>query len=269
VHFKDDFYDEAELAEYEPMSDVSVRGERMSRLIDHARRVFGERKDLSILDIGCGKGWHLDFLKSKGYTGVRGVEVNATGAKAARARGLKVDEGLLENQRYPDGSWDVVYMDQVIEHLEEPAPLLAEVFRILKPGGILWASVPNIRAWHILTRLKHRHRHFEGSRHLNYYTRATLRRTLEQAGFRVEANGTYFEEFTLNRLKGVLCNPADFDIAAIRRSKTPAAAGAPARKSPSKLRELVRAVAKPLNAPLIKLTQLTGGGAYIEAVGRK
>ncbi len=268
IHFREDFYDEAGLNEYEPLRDASVRGERMGRLIRHIRRVFGEKKDVSILDVGCGKGWHLDYLRWKGYSSVRGIEVNASAARAARARGLAVDEGFLETRHYADASWDVVYMDQVVEHLEEPAALLAEVHRILKPGGFLWASVPNIRAWHILFRLKERHRHFDGRGHLNYYTRATLAKTLEKEGFRVESNETYLEEFTIQRLKGVLLSPADFDMPAIEKSRTPAAA-AQAAPNGAGVKKLLRTLAAPVNAPLIWITRLMGGGAYIEAVGRK
>ena len=269
IHFQDDFYDERELAEVEPLSDRSVRGERMNRLIREIQRVYGARKDLRILDVGCGKGWHLDFLRSKGYPKVRGLEVTKHAIEAVKARGLEIDKGLLEEQAYPEGFWDVIYTDQVVEHLEEPQRVLKEIYRVLKKGGIFWLSVPNTNAWHIRWILKHRHRHFEGARHLNHYTCETLGSSLEAAGFRVEKTKTYIEEMTLQRLKGVLLRPEVFDTAAIRDYKTEALKGAPTAPKNLFFKKILNRAAEPFNFPLIWLTRWRKGGAYIEMVGRK
>ncbi len=269
-HFSDDYYDEGELAEPEPMNERSVRGERMSRLIAAMRRAFGTRKDLKILDVGCGKGWHLDFLRHKGYARIRGIEVNDKAARAALARGLDVDLGFLESHNYCAENFDVVYLDQVLEHLEDPKLVLGETLRILKKGGLVWASVPNIDAWHIRLRLGTKHRHFEGHTHLNYFTCGTLKRFFEQSGFRVQRLGTYLEEVTLQRLKGVLFNPGDFDIPAIQKYKKAEMAAPPKKELPkASLKKWVGRLTAPVNFPLVRATRLLRRGAYLEIVARR
>jgi SAM-dependent methyltransferase len=68
-------------------------------------------------------------------------------AAAARESGLNVRSGLLEEQRYPDATFDAASLFEVVEHLREPLPLLRECRRILKPGGILIISTGNAASW--------------------------------------------------------------------------------------------------------------------------
>ncbi len=270
VHFEDAFFANKRIR---ALDDHPVRAERMRRFVKALERHLGPRKDLAILDVGCGKGWNLAFLKNAGYVQTRGADINREAILTARHHGLEVDEGYLEDQKYPDGSFDAVLMDQVIEHLENPKSLLREAHRILRKGGVFWASVPNIRAWHIRLFLKQRHRHFEGSRHLNYYTPASFADLFRRTGFEPVRVGTYFEELTIQRLKGVLADPASFDVAAARKepvaARSEADRGFAERAKRPLAKSIVAALAAPVNWPLVRLTRLLNGGAYLEIIARR
>jgi 2-polyprenyl-3-methyl-5-hydroxy-6-metoxy-1,4-benzoquinol methylase len=141
-----------------------------------------------VLDIGCGSGVLLARMKSLGWQ-AEGVELDPDGVKAARARGVPVREGTLEQQAFPENHFDAVHSAHVIEHVYDPLSLLRECHRILKPGGRLVILTPNIESWG--------HKRFGSAwlnldppRHLILFSGATLRRAAEQAGLSVERLGS-------------------------------------------------------------------------------
>lgn len=109
------------------------------------------RPDHIVLDLGAGRGGQLDgpvdIIKS--LATIRG--------KVARLHGCDVDDAVLENPYldearvfgageplpYEDASFDLIYSDWVIEHLEDPQRFVSELKRILKPGGWFCARTPN------------------------------------------------------------------------------------------------------------------------------
>jgi len=115
-----------------------------------------------------------------------GVEINAEAANYARQRfGLNVFIGTLTDAHYPDNFFDIITLWNVLEHLHQPQATLFEISRIIRAGGLLVISVPNpdcIEAkifgqyWAGL----------DAPRHLYIYSRYTLQRALELAGFTVK-----------------------------------------------------------------------------------
>jgi SAM-dependent methyltransferase len=101
-----------------------------------------------ILDLGCGYGAFVYFLVREGYTDVIGVDVSAEQVEIAHRLGL-TNVHLAANQVFVDGiantEFDVILLMDVLEHLTGPQllELLAGVRRILRPGGICIAHVPN------------------------------------------------------------------------------------------------------------------------------
>lgn len=91
-----------------------------------------------LIDVGCGDG---QFLRSVSGTRKRGLEFNAEAVARARHQGLQVSQDRLESQ--PSGSADYVTLFQVLEHVAEPAALVREAARVLRPGGRLFLSTPN------------------------------------------------------------------------------------------------------------------------------
>lgn len=137
--------------------------------------------DGKLLDIGCATGTFLDVMKALGWE-THGVELNPTAAAAAEAKGHQIKVGPADVEHHPPASFDVIYLWHALEHTHSPARTLAAIKRQLKPGGSLVMAVPNFNAlqrriWGESWPAS------EVPRHLYHFTRPTLRRYLEDAGF--------------------------------------------------------------------------------------
>ena len=92
--------------------------------------------------------------------------------------------GELRDARIGDASFDVVYMNEVIEHVVAPVELLAEVRRVLRPGGIALLRTGNARSWTARLRgADWRYFQFAGHGHIRYYSPAAARALAAAAGF--------------------------------------------------------------------------------------
>jgi len=97
------------------------------------------------LDIGCGNGKFLSKLVSLGWD-AQGVEFNAGAVDVCHKSGLRVYHGDLHSAKFPAESFDLVSARHLIEHLPDPDSFMAEVARILKPGGYLQIRTPSSKA---------------------------------------------------------------------------------------------------------------------------
>jgi SAM-dependent methyltransferase len=100
------------------------------------------------LDLGCGDGTILKrILDHVGPREVVGIDLDPRETEAACATGLytAVHTGPGSEIPEPDCEFDFVFSNSVLEHIEELAPVLAEVARVLKPGGIFYFTVPSAR----------------------------------------------------------------------------------------------------------------------------
>lgn len=149
------------------------------------------------LMVGCGDGLELEVARELGWQ-VCGHDVDPdTTARVAASLGVEVHCGHFPDLDVPDGSFDLVYMDQVIEHPKEPGPFLDKAARLLRPGGVLYLGQPNITSLSnhgktLLGRLglreRRRGRHYASQHHITYYTPGVLKRHLRrQLGLEVVA----------------------------------------------------------------------------------
>lgn len=95
-----------------------------------------------LLDVGCGNGRYLRTMRSLGWQ-VEGVELNRQSAEFCRSTQLSVHNGDLASAQFPSASFDVITARHVIEHIPTPHEFMAELARLLKPGGRLVVETPN------------------------------------------------------------------------------------------------------------------------------
>ncbi len=137
-------------------------------------------RSVTMLDVGCGDGGFVAFAGSLGWD-ASGIDPDPAAAAAARRRGVRADVGTLEDQGYPAGTFDLIVMNHVIEHVHEPLRLLRECRRILTAGGRVLITTPNAgSALHL--RYREHWRGLEPPRHLRIYSVAGMATTLQNAG---------------------------------------------------------------------------------------
>lgn len=112
-------------------------------ILDVLARVTSPLSGKSLLDIGCGTGEYLVSAANRGMK-VTGIDVEGSIAKHIQEKyGLRVLTGLFGDETFPPDSFDVIVLSHVIEHLQEPIPLLRSIHRALKPGGAFVMATPN------------------------------------------------------------------------------------------------------------------------------
>lgn len=101
-----------------------------------------------VLELGCGKGLLGEQIQMSTEALVYGVDISPSGIQLAKKRGVLAKVADL-NKRLPfnNGYFDVIVSDQLFEHVYKTDHLLSEIFRILKPGGIVVTVTPNLSFW--------------------------------------------------------------------------------------------------------------------------
>ncbi len=139
------FYEGADV----PLSSGPDRARRQAAML--AGVLQGRAGPAVVVDLGCGDGSAL-AVAARRLTAHRfaGIDWSAAALRRARGLGLTVLRAGVDAPGLPlaDGAVDVVIMSELIEHLVDPDQALAEVRRVLRPGGSLLLSTPNLAAWY-------------------------------------------------------------------------------------------------------------------------
>jgi SAM-dependent methyltransferase len=140
------------------------------------------RSNNRLLDIGCGAGSLLMTARKAGWD-AEGVEVSLPTVELLRNKGLKVFPGELAKAAFPTAYFDVVTAAELIEHVSDPSALIAEVARVLRPGGIFWATTPHSNGASARV-LKLKWSVISPPEHLHLFSTRGLSRLLSDHGFR-------------------------------------------------------------------------------------
>lgn len=168
---------------------IDMRESRIRKLL----RLLESETPGHLLDVGCAGGELAALLATRGW-GVHGVEAEPALVEAARARGVEAHSLDLDSAPlpWPDGAFDAVVTAEVIEHVVDTDRLLAEIARVLRPGGALVVTTPNLASFENRLRLllgrypMWMDVGLEGTGHLRYYTPRMLRHQLRCHGLRME-----------------------------------------------------------------------------------
>ncbi len=157
---------------------------------DHSRPVLADDyawrlRAARVLDLGCGAGDSVDLFRSVDpQVSWVGADIEDSAEVAGRTR-TDAEFVSFNGRRLPfeDSSFELVYCKQVLEHVEHPRELIAEVARVLRPGGHLAGSTSQLEAFH--------------SRSVFNWTPYGLTRVAEDAGLRVVELRPVIDGFTL------------------------------------------------------------------------
>lgn len=191
----------------------------------------------ALLDIGCGKGEFLKITKDRGWL-VSGVEASKGMAEYA-AKTLKLDIfcGLLKDANWANHSFDVITLNMVLEHVDDPHELFKEMSRLLKPDGIIFIEVPNMDSFMLAcARFYFRLKGLDWSPllsplhppyHCYGYNKKSLTILAKQHGFKVkkiivtdtrwrgfrsQKEDRYFEKWARNAVTGFSCFIGSGDV---------------------------------------------------------
>lgn len=169
-----------------------VRREILPLLPEHSDRIF---------EVGCGAANTLAYLKSSGRCNwAGGLELFHDAAEAARSKIDLVLEGNIEAMDLPleESSLDVILCLDVLEHLVDPWTVVGRLHKLLKPGGMLLCSIPNIRYYRVslalllFGRWRYTPSGILDKTHLRFFTRQTAIDLVASSGLvidRVETTG--------------------------------------------------------------------------------
>lgn len=167
-----------------------------------------DNPDVRCLDVGCFEGALLDQLQQRTKWKLFGLEANTKAVEVARTKGHQVWQATAEDAAVvvPDGmSFDLIFLGQTIEHLEDPLAALNRLRLLLAPGGAIVVSVPNLGSKQVEL-FGPTWAHWHVPYHRTLLTPRALRQMARLAGMRVERLRTHTHPYwtamtiQLNRL---------------------------------------------------------------------
>ena len=155
-----------------PGSDNLPSLERYEHVFDFI--VDRLKENARILDVGCALGGFLRYCETKGYFNSFGIEPIEEYVKASRKK--RVRHGNVYDIPFPDNSFDLVVLDQVLEHLVDPRLAMKEINRVLDKSGLVYIGVPDVDRYDDY--------YFYISReHIQHFNLITLKILAEKNGF--------------------------------------------------------------------------------------
>ena len=151
---------------------------------------FVPRSCVRLLDIGCGEGAFGALFKKERGGEAWGIEPYAPAAMVAATRLDKVlSSPLSECVDLPQGYFDTICFNDSLEHFAEPEPALTSCKALLRPSGVVVASIPNVRyienIAHLLIELDWRYENsgIRDRTHLRFFTKKSMERMFQEAGY--------------------------------------------------------------------------------------
>ena len=182
----------------EEIANLALTYGRYLRLLER----YGIKKE-ALLEIGCGNGFFLEEALRQGYAQVQGVEPSM--AAVLRAAPLVARHITVEAMRpglFSPDSFSAVCLFQVLDHIIQPKPLLSEIHRLLKPGGMVLCIVHNVTAFS--ARILRQRSPIVDIEHTYFYSPPTLCRLFLLCGFTVEKSGSVANRYSLSYLARLL-----------------------------------------------------------------
>jgi len=134
-----------------------------------------------ILDVGCNVGTFLESARDKGWK-PQGVDANPQAIAACAKKGIRAAKGFFGEEKIAEldrQTFDLISMNDTLEHFQDPKEVLRQAGAHLKPGGGISLLTPNLESF--LARMFQ----IKPKEHLFYFSLATLSKMLQETGFKV------------------------------------------------------------------------------------
>jgi 2-polyprenyl-3-methyl-5-hydroxy-6-metoxy-1,4-benzoquinol methylase len=149
-----------------------------------------------VLDVGCGNGCFAEVIKNQNSAEVWGIELMEQEANLAKQVLDKVFIGPCENfiDSLPDNYFDVIYFNDVLEHLVDPYTVLKKMKSKLAADGVVISSIPNVRYHNsfikVLVNKDWKYEPFGvmDFTHMRFFTEKSIKRMYEEAGYTVKVS---------------------------------------------------------------------------------
>lgn len=150
----------------------------------------------TVLDVGCGKGTFAQQIKEKFGAEVWGIELMPVPAEEAKNRLHKVFVGPCEGfiSDLPNDYFDVIYCNDVLEHLEDPYTFLTHLKEKLSATGVVISSIPNIRYHSAIKKIVLQKKfEYEGhgifdKTHLRFFTESSIAKMYTDLGYEIQSH---------------------------------------------------------------------------------
>jgi 2-polyprenyl-3-methyl-5-hydroxy-6-metoxy-1,4-benzoquinol methylase len=190
------YYDRAGTDYY--LSPTKLESDYAAVRFERELRVFRKHcPSGAVLDVGCSSGAFLFQLNQRfpGCYQILGTDVSGPPLDYAEGRGVAVLRGNFLEQEFGQKQFDAVTFWAVVEHLFEPKLFLSKAWSLLKPDGLCFVLVPNMKS--LAERALGARYRYLYLQHLNYFTKATLAKLVESRFSVVEFSSTHFNPIVM------------------------------------------------------------------------
>ena len=190
------YYDRAGADYY--LSPAKLQSDYAAVRFERELRLFGKHcPSGAVLDVGCCSGAFLFQLNQRfpGCYQILGTDVSGPPLDYAEGRGVAVVRGDFLEHDFGQKQFDAVTLWAVVEHLLEPGRFLAKAAAVLKPGGLCFVLVPNMKS--LAARVLGARYRYLYPQHLSYFTPATLKRLVESRFAVIEFRSTHFNPIVI------------------------------------------------------------------------
>lgn len=229
-HYEEKYYQDCTSSTYSAKYTIEEKKyfENESLIAEHVWKKHRTKQKGSMMDIGCGEGFFMNYFVKKGWT-VEGCDFSSAGMERNHPKLLKrfIGGDIFEiiDERSKKHTYDLINLSHVLEHVREPLVLLDKLKNLMGPKSLMRIRVPNDFSdfQELLLKKKFsKERWFAPPDHLSYFTFKSLKKVLEAKGYSVETLLASFpietfiyneySNYALDRKKGKQAHKAQTEI---------------------------------------------------------
>lgn len=171
---------------------------------------FEKAQGKKLLDIGAATGFFVNLAREYGFD-AEGIEISKWASEQGRKKGLKIQHGALDTIQFPENSFDVITLFDVLEHISAPDVFLEKIFLILKKDGVLIINTPDAKSvW--LKILGKKWQALIPPEHLFLYNKNNIEIFLNKHNFKILKIKIIGKSFTLSYIFHILYNSFNFSL---------------------------------------------------------